>query len=224
MTIPEQSSSAEPGDEAGTPSGMPHDAPEPSIDDLDFPPLAGRPRVIRAELARSQGWKSAVEIVLERGDRRAEVKKDAIGEEVVLFRCAAECTIEAINELLAGPPRFALVGAKRVLAFDSAVILACVRIFGGSPRKLIGCVPITEDPVLAVARAVLHATNRIVEALPNPLESAEEESATDAEPSGGERSPAEREPGEDDDHESDGAHDESDPAGGAESADEDDDG
>ena len=167
MTTPEQSSSAGHGDDAGAASGAPQDSPEFSIDDLDFPPLAGRPRIIRAELARSQGWKSAVEIVLERGDRRAEVVKDAIGEEVVLFRCAAEATLEAIHELLGGPVRFALVGAKRVLAFDSAVILACVRTLGANPRKLIGCVPITEDPVLAVARAVLHATNRILEVLPN---------------------------------------------------------
>ena len=168
MTTPEQSSSAGPGDEAGAISGdAPHDSPDPSIDDLDFPPLAGRPRVIRAELARSHGWKSAVEIVLERDGRQAHVRRDAIGEEVVLLRCAAESTIEALHELLGGPPRFALVGAKRVLAFDSAVILACVRTLGGTPRKLIGCVPITEDPVLAVTRAILHATNRIVEALPN---------------------------------------------------------
>ena len=171
MTTPEQSSSAGPGDEAGATSGdAPHDSTELSIDDLDFPPLAGRPRVIRAELARGRGWKSAVEVVLERGDRRAHVRRDAVGEEIVLLRCAAESTIEALHELLGGRPRFALVGAKRVLAFDSAVILACVRTLGGNPRKLIGCVPITEDPVLAVTRAILHATNRIVEALPNAPE------------------------------------------------------
>lgn len=167
MTTPEQSSSAGPGDEAGAPHGAPHESAPPSIDDLSFPPLAGRPRVIRAELSQDRGWKSHVEIVLEREGRQAEVRRDAIGEEIALFRCAAESTIDALNELLGGPPRFALVGAKRVLAFDSAVILACVRTLGGRPRKLIGCVPITEDPVLAVARAVLHATNRIVEALPN---------------------------------------------------------
>jgi len=167
MTTPEQSSSAGPGDQAGAPPGAPHESAPPTIDELSFPPLAGRPRVIRAELSQDRGWKSHVEIVLEREGRQAEIRRDAIGEEIALLRCAAESTLDALNELLGGPPRFALVGAKRVVAFDSAVILACVRTLGGRPRKLIGCVPFTEDPVLAVARAVLHATNRIVEALPN---------------------------------------------------------
>lgn len=123
--------------------------------------------MVTAEISRDRGWKSMVHVVLERQGRTAEARQDAIGEEIVLLRCAAETTLDALQELLGGPPRFALVGAKRVLAFDSAVILACVRTVGGRPRKLIGCVPISEDPVLAVARAILHATNRIVEALPN---------------------------------------------------------
>lgn len=108
-----------------------------------------------------------VHVVLERGGKTAEAQQDAVGEEIVLLRCAAETTLAALQDILGGEERFALVGAKRVLAFDSAVILACVRTVGGRPRKLIGCVPITEDPVLAVARAILHATNRVVEALPN---------------------------------------------------------
>ena len=123
--------------------------------------------MITAEISRDRGWKSIVHVVLERDGQTSEARQDAIGEEIVLLRCAAETTLEALHGLLGGPPRFALVGAKRVLAFDSAVILTCVRTVGGRPRKLIGCVPINEDPVLAVARAVLHATNRIIEALPN---------------------------------------------------------
>jgi hypothetical protein len=115
-----------------------------------------------------------VHVVLEREGRTAEAQQDAIGEEILLIRCAAETTLDALHQLLGGPARFALVGAKRVLAFDSAVILTCIRTVGGRPRKIIGCVPINEYPVLAVARAILHATNRIVEALPNA------ETSTDA--------------------------------------------
>lgn len=167
MTTPEQSSSADsaPGDErADAPS---HDTDSPDTPTASTRDYRGRPRVVTAEISRDRGWKSIVHVVLERGGVTAEARQDAIGEEIVLLRCAAETTIAALHDLLGGQERFALVGAKRVLAFDSAVILACVRTVGGRPRKLIGCVPITEDPVLAVARAILHATNRVVEALPN---------------------------------------------------------
>ena len=166
MTIPEHRSSSDDSSSAAGADESP--SPATSIDALDFPDDApGRPRVVTAELSRDRGWKSVVHVVLERGGKTAEARQDAIGEEIVLLRCAAETTLAALHGILGGEERFALVGAKRVLAFDSAVILACVRTVGGRPRKLIGCVPISEDPVLAVARAILHATNRVVEALPN---------------------------------------------------------
>jgi hypothetical protein len=167
MTTPEQSSSAESGADDDRADRPPERSDDP-IDESEAPgAVLGRPRVITAEISRDRGWKSMVHVVLERGGQTSEARQDAIGEEIVLLRCAAETTLDALHGLLGGTPRFALVGAKRVLAFDSAVILTCVRTVGGRPRKLIGCVPISEDPVLAVARAILHATNRIVEALPN---------------------------------------------------------
>lgn len=108
-----------------------------------------------------------VEVALERAGHTSEARQSTIGEEIVVLRCAAETTLAALHGLLGDPDRFVLVGVKRVLAFDSAVILACVRPLDGQPPKLVGCVPIDEDPVLAVAHAILHATNRIVESLPN---------------------------------------------------------
>ena len=107
-----------------------------------------------------------VHVVLERDGVRSEARQDAVGEEGVVFRCAADATLEALHRLLGPPDLFALVGAKRVIAFDSSVVMTCVRTLTGRPRRLIGCVPIQDDPVMAVARAVLHAANRLVEALP----------------------------------------------------------
>lgn len=170
MTTPEQNSSAEsrPGDAAASP-----DAPgrEEAEVGREPKPDHGRPRIVRAEISRDRGWNSVVEIVLERGGRTIVARQDAVGEETVLFRCAAETTLEAIHRLLGPPERFALVGAKRIAAFDASVVLACVRTLGGKPRRLIGCIPIEgEDAVLAVARAILHATNRLVSAAPNAPE------------------------------------------------------
>lgn len=173
MTTPEQSSSADSNPDAPDPDAPPA-APDHSLEKLTDDAIEdhldrslGRPRVVTAELSRDRGWNSVVEVVLERGGRTASARRNAVGEEAVLFRCAAETTLAALHDLLGSPDRFALVGAKRILAFDSAVVLACVRSLTGRPRKLIGCVPVGEDPILAVARAILHATNRILEVIPN---------------------------------------------------------
>lgn len=173
MTTPEQSSSA--GSNPDAPDhDAPPDAPDHAMDDRADDALEdeldrslGRPRVVAAEISRDRGWNSVVEVVLERGGRTASARRNAVGEEAVLFRCAAETTLAALDDLLGSPERFALVGAKRIHAFDSAVVLACVRTLTGRPRKLIGCVPVGDDAILAVARAILHATNRILEAIPN---------------------------------------------------------
>lgn len=203
MTTPEQNSSAEsrPGDE---PDSI--DAPDREADEADRTPKPdhGRPRIVRAEISRDRGWNSVVEIVLERGDRTIVARRDAVGEETVLFRCAAETTLEAIHRLLGPPERFALVGAKRIAAFDASVVLACVRTMAGPPRRLIGCIPIEgEDAVLAVARAIVNATNRLVSAVPNTPEteaeagpSAEVDSNDDADSNDG--SDSNPHPGSDD--------------------------
>jgi len=149
MTTPEQRPPAEPGQE------------------VDRPSSAGRQRIVTAAISHNRGWKSMVEVVLERSGRSSEARQESIGEEIVLLRCAAETTLAAIHGLLGEPERFVLVGVKRVLAFDSAVILACIRTRDEHPQRLIGCVPVGENPVLAVAHAILHATNRIIESLPN---------------------------------------------------------
>lgn len=186
MTTPEQSSSAD-----SDPDAPDHDAspetPDNPLDELTDDAMEdhldrtlGRPRVVTAELSRDRGWNSVVEVVLERGGRTAAARRNAVGEEAVLFRCAAETTLAALHDLLGSPERFALVGAKRIVAFDSAVVLACVRTLTGRPRKLIGCVPVGEDPILAVARSILHATNRILEAIPNAAAPAPGPPETDA--------------------------------------------
>lgn len=130
---------------------------------------------------RHGGRNAVVHVVIERDGVRAEARRDAVGEEGVILRRAAEATIEALESLLGGTPRFALVGAKRMLAFDSAILLACVRTIEGPTVKLLGCVPDQDDdPITSVGRAVLHATNRIVEALPNGPESEEDGPAFEA--------------------------------------------
>ncbi len=171
MTTPDNRASPEAGEDptrTGPPTGEPlPDAADPA---LRFVP-GGRARVITAEVSLDRGGNATVCVALQREGRTVEVRRDAVGEDAVLLRCAAQTTIDALHRLVGPPARFSLVGAKRVPAFDSAVVMACVRTLTGEPRKLIGCVPILhEEVVLAVARAILHATNRVVETFPSSPE------------------------------------------------------
>ncbi len=104
-----------------------------------------------------------VRVVVARGGIEQAAERQVVGEEGVVLRSVAEATLDAVAALSGGEHQFALVGVKRLLAFDPAVLLVCVRTIHGPPRKLIGCVPVEDDPVIAVARSVMHATNRIVE-------------------------------------------------------------
>jgi len=122
---------------------------------------------VEAVVETARGWNSGVRVTLERGGVQATGEREAVGEEAVVLRSVAEAALDALSTLLGDERRFALVGAKRMLAFDSAVLLVCVRTLVGPPKKLIGCVPVQDDPVMSVVRAVLHATNRMLEGLPN---------------------------------------------------------
>lgn len=141
-----------------------------------------RARLVSAELTRDQGSNAVIRVELERGGRHRAAERRAIGDEMVLLRSAALATLDALSDLLGEFGPFELVGVKRILAFDAAVILACVRAPADPPGKLLGCVPADESGIGAAARAVLHATNRLAEAMPEepppPSSGAERESET----------------------------------------------
>jgi hypothetical protein len=129
---------------------------------------AGRPRIIKAELDLDQRSNAIIRICLQRGERESTVETEAVGEEMVVMRRAAEATLRALHEILELSNHFELVGVKRILAFDSPVVLVGLRMTTGRPRTLIGSVPAGENLTRAVVEAVLSATNRLVEALPDP--------------------------------------------------------
>lgn len=142
-------------------------------DSPDSPPLteahegAGRPKIVAAELDVDQRSSAIIRVGLQRGGVATAAETEAVGEEMVVLRRAAEATLQALHDMLGLPGHFELVGIKRVHAFDSPVILVGLRITSGRPRTLIGCVPAGENLTRSVAEAVLNATNRQVEALPN---------------------------------------------------------
>lgn len=124
-----------------------------------------RPRIVSAELIRGPS-SSRVEVVLERNGREVRSEIDGVGEEERLLRLSARATIDALERMVGQPDFLELVGIKRIHAFDADVVLVCVRT---SPdrRTLIGCVPSPDHLVQGVVQAVLNATNRLVERIPD---------------------------------------------------------
>jgi hypothetical protein len=174
MTTPEDDTTRE--------DGAPDERPDPSVPagstqeparaptPLSASPAdegTGRPRIVSAELDVDQRSSAIIRVGLQRGRLETAAETEAVGEEMVVLRRAAEATLEALHDMLGLPGHFDLVGVKRILAFDSPVILVGLRIATGRPRTLIGCVPAGDNLTRAVAEAVLNATNRLVEALPN---------------------------------------------------------
>ncbi len=172
-TTPEQDNTREQGEPAGRRESSDRhpdsneqqsfggDAPESDRHD------AGRPRIIKAELDVDQRSNAIIRVCLQRGPREATVETEAVGEEMVGLRRAAEATLQALHEILDLPDHFELVGVKRILAFDSPIILVGLRMSTGRPRTLIGSLPAGENLTRTVVEAVLSATNRLVEALPD---------------------------------------------------------
>ena len=116
MTTPENNPPSAPPatpdlpDDHGSPPSSSHDVPaEPRLIG------AGRPRLLEAEVRRDRGWDAMVRVVRERGGVEVESEREAVGEEAMVLRCAAEATLDALRELIGGEARFALIGAKRIL-------------------------------------------------------------------------------------------------------------
>ena len=168
MTVsPEQSTPNGPRGSPATAGPSTEDSPVSSFSDPDAVG-GGRPTLLEAELTRERGSRLRVRVVLLRGERRVEEELQGVGDEVIELRLAAEATITALDRLIDRPGFFELVGIKQLHAFDAQVVLVCVRTGPGFPTKLIGCVPAPRTLVRGVAMAVLHATNRLVEAMGDP--------------------------------------------------------
>lgn len=160
---PDGSGNEHPAGRAGNETAPAEEATKP-----DTRGEEARPRLEQAELTLQPGSRMRILIGLEREGRRVEEERSGVGDDIMMLRLAAAATISAVHQLLDGPDRFELVGIKHLHAFDSQVVLVCLRLSDEPTRKLVGCVAAPETLVRGVAMAVLHATNRLVEAIPPP--------------------------------------------------------
>jgi hypothetical protein len=121
-----------------------------------------RPRLVLAEVTADEGGRTRVQVVLEHAGRQHIGRAAGVEDEL---RLTAEATLSAVEQVGRRPGHFHLVGVQRIQAFDSPAVLVSIRTTDQRSLRLLGCVPAEMDLVGSVARAVLKATNRLVERL-----------------------------------------------------------
>lgn len=78
------------------------------------------------------------------------------------LRLAALATLQAITQATGGALTFELIGVKPVRAFDTTVMMVAVFAqHGGDVTRIVGAAIVEDDQLVATARAVLHAANRL---------------------------------------------------------------
>ncbi len=85
-----------------------------------------------------------------------------VGADLLEPRLAVLATLDAIGQATERPDYFRLVGIKMVPAFDTRVVLVCVRTVEDKPAQVVGAVPSGGDLARTAAAATLDATNRLV--------------------------------------------------------------
>jgi hypothetical protein len=137
-----------------------------------------RLRFVAAETRRARGSHAEVKVTLAlpSSDPEAESERlftvEARGEaaELLEARLAVQATLEAIAEATGRTDYFKLVGLRVVPAFDTRIVLVCVRTLEEPSIQVVGAVPVATDIVRTAATATLDATNRIVARMLNEEE------------------------------------------------------
>jgi hypothetical protein len=89
--------------------------------------------------------------------------REGKGAETVALRCAAEATVDAIQQVVESGRSFELLGVKSVHAFDSVIVIVSVGVTDqDGRRRFVGTYVADHGAERAAAVAVLNATNRYV--------------------------------------------------------------
>ena len=144
-------------------------------------------RFVSAESSRTPGSRFDVRITLalqdpgedsDESESRYVGEASGVGDVVLEPRLAVEATLTAIAEATGDPEYFRLLGIKVVHAFDTRVVLVCLRTSDDRSAQVVGAVPLSGTMARTAATAALDATNRLVALL---LGQAEDETAGQAE-------------------------------------------
>jgi hypothetical protein len=126
-----------------------------------------RLRFVSSELTRTPGSGAEVRVTLSLRDTSGTESEftgetEGVGADLLEPRLAVLATLDAIGQATGQPEYFRLVGIKIVPAFDTRVVLVCVRTVEEHPAQTVGAVPSGGDLARTAATATLDATNRLV--------------------------------------------------------------
>ncbi len=124
-----------------------------------------RLRLVSCRLDRTAGAQSrvSVEFALPFGDETIVFRQQGptcIGGDL---RLAALATLDAVAQVAQGSLALELVGVKPVRAFDTNLMVVALLAHGdGRTRRIVGTAIAEDDALAGVARATLHAVNRLL--------------------------------------------------------------
>ena len=127
-------------------------------------PTGRRLRLAAAERERVGEFTCRARITLLAPDgARYEGRAELPVNEQNLLRVAALAALEAVAAFLRGAVEVRLVGLRSLRIFDTAVVAVQINARAAERQKLLlGIALASEDSVAGTARAVLHATNRLI--------------------------------------------------------------
>ena len=127
-----------------------------------------RLRFVSAEASKTPGSRIDVRVTLalrateDAPERQFVGEASGVGDVILEPRLAVEATLAAIAEATGDPGYFRLVGIKVVPAFDTRVVLVCLRTSDERSAQVVGAVPLRGAMARTAATAALDATNRLV--------------------------------------------------------------
>lgn len=87
--------------------------------------------------------------------------REGRGTEIMALRCAAQASVDAIQQVVESGRSFELLGVKSVHAFDTVIVIVSVGVHeGDGRRRFVGTYVADQGIERAAAVAVLNATNR----------------------------------------------------------------
>ena len=133
---------------------------------VSTPSASSRLRLLSCQLERAPGARSRVTVAFADGDDGAPLVRHEEGPTCTGgdLRLAALATLAAVSHATAGTLRLELVGVKSMRAFDTTVmVVGLLAHLDGVTSRVIGTAVADEDALAGVARATLHALNRLAE-------------------------------------------------------------
>jgi hypothetical protein len=126
-------------------------------------PARERLKFVEFEFATLASGRCRSRVVLEwREGVSFEGSAEGIGSQTGELRCAAEATVEALEQAVDGKVKLELLGVKAVRAFDAVVLIVSLSCHNGTAQRVVGSYLSEDELPRGAALAVLNATNRLL--------------------------------------------------------------